>query len=232
MKHLFRISIISSFLLISLAANSQNLFNQIDSIYGLDPTLYNGQYNPNVLTKDVKNHPFIYGPDFNKGTITIKGRIYKNINLNYDIYNQEILLKYKNNFGANVMLRLSKAWINKFTLDNNCFELIKYPESEKRIYQVIGHDSIKVLYYWEKDLDINQNAGSKKYHFSNPKKSMFVYKNKQIIKFKNKKSFIKIFDLDNQSAIKKYLKQNKIKIKKSSDKVMLNLITYCNNIKN
>ena len=41
--------------------------------------------------------------------------------LNYDIYNQQLILKYKNNIGAANLIIISDAWLESFSFKGHKF---------------------------------------------------------------------------------------------------------------
>ena len=215
---------------ITLVSNTSYSQNNIYSLYGIDPVLYNGRHYSFNLSSKTQGHPYIYTPDYEPGYVRIRGRLFNNVLLNYDIYNQELVLKYKNLQGTVSYIMLSKAWLNKFSLHNNEFELIETGDGQKGFFQVIGHDTLKVLYHWEKQLSLSLQTGNKNYNFSEPLKTMYLSRNEGFHRFRNNKSFIEFFEPDKKDLIKKYLIQNRINVKKASDDIMLNLISYCSHI--
>lgn len=51
--------------------------------------LYNGKVWRNLFT-NVKGDQFLFSKDYLPGSVTINGKSYINLNINYDIYNDEI----------------------------------------------------------------------------------------------------------------------------------------------
>ncbi len=203
-----------------------------DSIYGLNPVLYNGILYSFNLSNKIKGYPYLYSTDYETGCVSIKDIRFKNLLLNYDIYNQELLLNYKDNYGSYRVIMVSKAWLNGFNVHNSKFELINCSDGQKRFFQVIGHDSLKVLFYWEKKLLLSNQTGSKDLYYSEPDKIMYLYKYDQLFRFKSKKNFIDLFNSGVRNKIKTFINDNKINVKKASDEKMLRLVTYCNEIMN
>jgi len=61
---------------------------------------------------------------------------------------------------------------------------------------------------------------------------MYLYEDGVFYRFKNNKSFIEYFGPAYRDSFKKHFTQNKINVKKASDKTMLNLINYCSHLRN
>ncbi|MCX6256232.1 MAG: hypothetical protein NTV31_17420, partial [Bacteroidia bacterium] len=73
--------------------------------------LYNGRVWRNLYYR-VRGDQFLFSKDFLQGSLTINGNSYKNILINYDIYNDEILTPKKN--GS--IIQLNKEMVDSFTL--------------------------------------------------------------------------------------------------------------------
>jgi len=119
-----------------------------------------------------------------------------------------------------------------FSLRNNEFMFMETEEGQQGIFQVIGSESLKVLYSWEKKMSLSSVAGKSNYHFSEPMKTMYLFRNGKFYKFRNNKSFIAFFDPGIGDSVKQYLTENRINVKKVRDAKMLELITYISLIKN
>jgi hypothetical protein len=225
-------SIIIIFILKIISAGTSYSQESGDSIYGLNSILYNGKLYSFNLSDKTKGHPYLYSADYEKGSIIIKEIKFDNVLLNYDIYNQELLLKYKDIYGSYRILMVSKAWLNGFDMHNSKFELINCSDGQKRFFQVIGCDSISVLFYWEKKLSLSDQIGNKDLYYSDPGRSMYLYKKGQFFRFRSNKNFINYFNSDVKNEIKYFINGDKINVKKASDEKILRLITYCNEVMN
>lgn len=170
--------------------------------------------------------------NYESGYVVIRNEKFEDILLNYDIYNQELILKYKDIHGADNVIKLSKAWLRGFNLHNREFVLMQTGNGQEGFFQVIGRDSLTVLYHWEKKMTLSKEVGKSNYHFSEPGRTMYLFKNEAFYRFKNNKSFIEYFEPGQRDTVKKHLAQNKINVKKASDENMLNLINYCNHLRN
>ncbi|MFO7827224.1 MAG: hypothetical protein R6V23_01275 [Bacteroidales bacterium] len=203
---------------------------KLDSVYGLNPILYNGQIYSYAIHPSVKGNQYLINKGFISGNLTINKKTFSGLHLNYDIYNQEILLKFVLNHKT-LIIKLCKEKITEFSLADKTFNLIKEPESnEKTIYQVFGEDKYKVLYHWEKELHLSNISGRTSYVFTKPQKTMYLQFNNQKVRFKNNRHFLSRFNKSNKSEIKKYLKVNGLNIKRISDKDLIVLINFCNTL--
>jgi hypothetical protein len=221
---------ITILLFISLASSTNA--QEKSAIYGLDPLLYNGRNYSFSLSNETIGHPFLHTQTYESGYVVIRNEKFEDILLNYDIYNQELILKYQDLHGADNLIKLSKAWLRSFYLNNNEFVSLETENGQERFFQVIGRDSLKILYHWEKKMSLSKEVGKSNYHFSEPGKVMYLFRNEVFYRFKNNNSFIEYFEPGQKDLIKIHLAQYKINVKKASDESMLNLINYCNHLRN
>jgi hypothetical protein len=209
---------------------AQPALSSPDETYGLDPLLHNGSFYSYFIPSDTEGTPYFSGPDFVTGTVSIRGVRYEQLALKYDVVNQVLVYQYQNPTGGVQRLVLSDAWMESFDLGKAHFELHAFQDTVKHIYQVIGAGTNKVLYAWSKQRTLDNQMGSSHFTFTKLKKKTYLLTGLNIQEFKNNKEWTLLFDADKQSMIKKYLAQQRINVKKASDQVMAQLITYCNSL--
>lgn len=223
-------------LFLIIASGSQFVFSQsandtIDKVYGFDPLLYNGRIYYFFPQPGTGGTQYLNKEFDTQGSITLRGDKYDNQMINYDIFNQQLVLRYKNSIGSSNLIEISKAWLEKFDIDGCHFELITEADTSKRIYQVLGTSNEKILYFRSKELLLDNMKSTKSRYFTDAKKEMFVWKNNMISSFKNNRGFIKNFEPAKQELIKKYIRLHKIKVQKANDSLMNDLINYCSSLK-
>ena len=226
----FRI-VISLFLIFNLSCvSAQQLKTRVDDVYGFDPSLYNGRQYTFFPPANTGGNQYFSSVRFEKGSVTIRNVTYNGLALNYDIYNQQLILEYKNNLDAPSLIILSDAWLKSFSYNGSNFEIISSQDTLKRIYQVLGTGPDRILYYWKKKLNLDSYQGTKNYFFSSAIKEMNLYSGNKILRYWNNKIFCSLFETEKKTAIKEYLRKKKINIKKASDQIMTDLISYCNTL--
>ena len=220
------------FLLFSFSVTliSQDAITILDQVYGLDQILYNGKKYNYYLPIGTKGHQYLVSPVYIAGSLTLKEKCYHDINLNYDIFNQQLLLKYQDENGATKIIEVSKAWIKSFQLGNMKFEYLSM-EKKPRYFQVLGEGEVRILFYWRKSFDLEGSIGSYYYTFSKPIRDSFVLKNGQLKPFNTNQGFIRIFDPAHRPEIKSYMRKNKVRVKKASDQAMSEMINFIGNLK-
>ena len=224
-------SIILFILLFNLSGiSAQQSKIRFDDVYGSDPSLFNGRLYIFFLSVNTIGNQYFSDPRFEKGSVTIRGVTYNDLDLNYDIYNQQLILQYKDNLGAAILIIISDAWLESFRFRDLNFEIITSQDSSKRIFQVLGKGPNRIFYHWGKELDLESFQGSQNHMFSAAKKEMNVNTGNQIRRYRNNKTFYSLFESDKRIAIKGYLRKNKIHVKKATDLVMTGLINYCKSL--
>jgi hypothetical protein len=200
------------------------------NVYGSDPSLYNGRFYIYFLPLNTKGNQYFSDPRFEKGSVTIRGVTYNDLELNYDIYNQQLILQYQDILGATSLIIISDAWLESFSFRGLNFEIISSQDTLKSIFQVLGSGRYLIFYHWIKELNLESFQGSQNHMFSEAKKEMNVYNGDQILRYRNNKSLYSLFEPDKRTAIKEYIRKNKIHVKKANDLVMTGLINYCNSL--
>ena len=81
--------------------------------------LFTGKEWHNLYTA-IKGDQFLFSKDFVPGTVSINGKTYIDISLNYDIFNDEILIPAN----KGIILQLNKEIVDSFTLgfDNKIYK--------------------------------------------------------------------------------------------------------------
>lgn len=223
-------SLLFQFILLIFFINSissQDTAPDPEGIYGPDPLFYNGRKYTFYVPRETTGNQYFLGPVFKSGTVTVQGKDFNSGQLNYDIHNQEILLKYEIEAGTPFILKLSKAWIESFSLENYRFELLTLPGKPQQIYQVLKGGGLRILFHWSKTLDLDITHGSRKFVFSAPARESYLQSGSDYIFFKHNRSFVAIFEPGDQPAIRKYLKTHRVNVRKSGDDKLSGLLNYC-----
>lgn len=208
---------------------SQDSVLDIDRVYGLDQLLYNGKQYTYFLPPGTGGHQFLFSPDYFVGEVTINGKSFEGITLNYDIFNQQLLLRYANESGAFNIIEISKAWLESFRLGDKDFQYLTFDDGP-RFYQVLGDGPLFILYYWRKELELDASHGATFFTFSPSLKNQYVLAGDKLLPFRNKRSLISLFDPGHKQEIRNYIHRKKIKLKEASDQAMTELINYIGNL--
>lgn len=216
--------------------SEQTIFNQIYSAaeqeYGIDQELVNGVHFENLYLYSI-GHPYLEADTFNNGSVVFRGKKHSDLLLKYDIYNQQLLVKYLFNDDP-IIFYLPIEFISEFNIENKKFEKRALKgEEDRRICQVIGGKyPVTIIYKWEKITYSSFHNVIPSYAFSLDRKTSFIVIEDNLVRFKGNSSFIRKFPEQFQKAIKKYIRGNKIKVKHDTDNRMERLIEYINTLYN
>lgn len=208
---------------------SQDAAMEMDRVYGLDPLLYNGKIYTYFMPSKTGGNQFFLSADYLTGEVTIKGKTFEGISLNYDIYNQQLLLQYANETGTLNIIEISKAWLESFRLGNMEFKYFSF-DNGPRFYQVLGNGPLFILYYWRKELKLDASYGATNFTFSPSLKNQYVLTGDRLQPFRNKRSLISLCDPGHKQEIRNYMYRNNIKLKNASDQAIIELINYIGNL--
>lgn len=204
-------------------------FEGFDRLYGLDQNLVNGQsYIP--AYPGAKGHPFLSEEPFQVGTLQVGEDSFEKVMLAYDIYKQEVLLRYTQAAGNEIKIVLRRKRIKAFSLGIKRFDKLELDETGMKFYQVLGAGNMKCCIHWYKSLN-QSSTGSSFYAFTlQPKRKYFLLTQGNAIPFKSRASFIKLFDPDLKKALKTYFRERRIILNTATDQQLDDLLVFCNDL--
>jgi hypothetical protein len=204
------------------------LYNYIQTEYKFDQTLVNGMYYDNYYRNAI-GHPFLFGDHFYRGTLVYRNKVYKDLDMKFDIYEHKLLIRYILN-NSNVRFIPANEFISEFGFNEKYFRKYSFPGMAPGFYQVIAdYDHIKCLYYWfKKKTESSHTRAFSSYKFYKSEKTCYLVMDDKLLKYRNNFSFIRLFPEKIRNEMRKYLKSEKIKVLKSNDDIIRKLIDYCN----
>lgn len=218
------------------AQSEMNIEEQLkcaeQTYYGTNDLLVNGiDYIP--LHPRADGHPYLESNKFHNGIVFIRGKVFANLDINYDLEQEQLILKYQKNDNKLVQIVLSQNIVDSFFIQNLIFvnskfipDIISKPQFVIQLYY--GHHnfykSIKKRFYPVYN-SLNPNG---KYEM--PEVSYFIVSpDGKIIKVENKRQFIEYFS-KHKTAVSDYFKQNKIKWKKMTNFQLNQLMKFCDSL--
>lgn len=227
----FHISIIAQAQSLQDTIDYGKLYESVIDEYGIDQVLVNGVIFEDKYFKKI-GHQFFPEDESYTGTIIYRGKEYEGIELKYDICDQQLILVINHN---NLTIRTvpSNDFISSFSLGDKTFSKYDFGDGP-RFYQVVfDTEKLKCLYYWSKQVHITANSGNLDYfrhEFSDSEKKSYLELNRSFEKFTNNRSFIDLFPPEIKVMVSQYIKKNHIKVAKSSDQKITELLTFCNSL--
>lgn len=203
--------------------------NEAEERYGPLGDLINGE-KYNYTYRAAGGDPFFESDVTEKAAIQINGRMYEDQKVKYDIYNQLMVLEFISSSGAPESVVLRNEWLDFVMIGDRCFRQFPKDDGSPRFGQVIWEGEASCIYFWKKIYLLNLDAGGKNYDFSDPIRSSYVVKEGIFTLYKSKRSFLKCFAKQVKPAIKQYLKDHRIRIKKADDMEIASLMKFINQI--
>ena len=224
----FVLSVFKSTSLYSKPGTGQSLIIQIqisqqDSLKE-NQILYNGKLWHN-LSHNIKGDQFLFSNDYLQGSLTINGKSYNNLDISYDIYNDEIIIL--TNHGSN--LQLNKEMVDSFSLVYN-FKTYRFKNiSEDSLPGIKGY--INVLYkgksalYVKYKKEIQLLAVDNRYDLFYQTYRVYFVKGRTVNQINSKNELLKVL-YEDKAQIKDFIKKNKLKISKKEPESFIPVIRY------
>ena len=199
--------------------------------YGLDQDLVNGlqYYNRHMF---VTGNPYFQNDQFKKGSITIKGEFFYNVNLKFDIHLQNVELEYDNISGGRNHVITVFDQVDAFTLGDFQFQKLSIEEGNENYHQVISTDCFTVYVFWEKGLLPLNGSTTHVEQFTDEKHTYWLDLDGELTPFNSRKDFSECFPEANKKEIKRLLSRNQFKFRTAHvNEIVHNLKSVCNLLK-
>jgi len=211
------------------AQDTTDLYNFVLRKYGFDHQLVNGVrlYN---LYRHVISHPYFSGEESLPGSATLSGKHFDNLLINYDIYNQWLVLEYRELSGGINKIILEPLHTDGFQIDGYTFEKMTLDEHGELFWQVISADGITCYIHWKKQLLTLSNNIHYAEEFSNSFRYYFLEYNGTLYPFSNRRNFASIFPGSAGREARMYMRKNRLRFRKITVSEMNRLINYISSI--
>jgi hypothetical protein len=193
-------------------------------------TLYNGRAWRNLFYK-VRGDQFLFSPEFLPGSVTIHGKLFENIPLKYDIYNDELLIITD----QGIIIQLNKEMIEKFTINNENQILSFRNFDSDSINSLPGY--VNVVYeggislYIKYRKEILSLAVENKYDLFNQVNKVFVRKDGEIIKVDSKGELLKLLE-DQKHQVRSFIRSSKLRVSRKYPESFKPVIEYYDKLHN
>jgi hypothetical protein len=194
-----------------------------------DQTLFNGRVWRNLYYK-VRGNQFLYTRDYLPGSVSIGGTTFRNVDLLYDIYNDEIITHTSNG----TLLQLNKEVVDSFSI---------VFENSRRSFFKTDNDSIKgytgylnILYegkcslYVRYKKEIELLAVDRKYDEFYQIHKVFILKDSVITQVTGRRDFLFLLG-DEKVALKSFIKKNKLFVTIKKPESLIPVIKYYDSLR-
>jgi len=203
----------------------------VENAYGLDQDLVNGvqYYNRYFLSE---GHPYFLEDRFAKGSVTINGKVYQNVNLRYDLLSQHVEIEYESFSGGSNRLFAVSERIAAFSIDEYEFRRLKIQEDRESFYQVIDTRHLTCYVHWEKKLTRLYNSVIYMNHFTYPTYTCWLEMGSETKAFNNRRSFTRLFPVNIQQEIRKLLRRRGVSFRDVSPDEIIRTMHAVDNLVN
>jgi hypothetical protein len=186
--------------------------------------LYNGKVWRNLYT-NVKEDQFLFAKIYLPGSVYMNGTSFKDLNINYDIYNDEITIPKDNG----TIIQLNKEMVDSFTLQFN-FKTYLFKNTDADSLDGIK-GFVNVLYEGKSALYVKYKkqiallAVDEKYDLFFQIYKIYVVKEGKVHQLNGKGDLLKVFEKEKVN-IKTFMKKNGIRVSKKSPESFVPVLRY------
>ena len=199
---------------------------QVDSLFGLDPLLYNGKYYYYLPPYGTEGTPFLFPAHDTQASVMIRGVIYRGLTLNYDILNQQVILQYTRQDQGVAQISLSEAWLEEFELFGRKFRLVNTEDTLRKIAEVTGKGRLCIYTLWSRDLVLKSSAGYTRWAFSKEKARMFLVTVAERCSFHNRRTFLKCLPEESRKSLRSLMQKEGIRFRTADKADWEKLLLY------
>lgn len=194
---------------------SPGYYELVDRAYGQDQELVNGMQYYNHHPRSLGN-PYLLEGFVHQGSVSIRGVVYNNIWLKYDIYAQQVEVEYRTLNGADNQVVLVGDRVDNFRIGEHYFRNLSLGGEPERFYQVIGSGRMVCYIMWDKKLIPLSGDSRFIEQFTPPRRKYLLELDGVITEFQGKKDFVKLFPLEKKKEMKKLVRQNSMQFRIAS----------------
>ena len=200
--------------------------------YGQDTTkenqiLYNGKIWRNLYAQ-VRENQFLFAPDFLTGSVTIRGKVFYNVPLKYDVFKDELLTATD----PGGILQINKERVDSFSLlfENKRYQFVSLPDSANgtlSYFNVIfnGHLAFYRKYIKRIDKLSVDGQSDRFYQFYR----LYLWKDNELFPVTGKNDLLDKFK-EQKALIKTYIKKNSLDVSAKEPESFIPLIRYIESI--
>ena len=187
----------------------------MDRAYGQDQELVNGMQYYDHHPRSSGN-PYLLEGFVHQGSVSIRGVVYNNIWLKYDIYVQQVEVEYRTLSGADNQVILVGDRVDQFRIGEYFFRNLSFNGAQKEFYQVIGSGRLVCYISWEKKLI--PVSGNSRFieNFTTPKRKYLLELDGEVSEFQSKKDFVKLFPLARKKEMKRLVRLNNMQFRNAT----------------
>jgi len=189
--------------------------------------LYNGRIWRNLYAQ-VRENQFLFAPDFLTGSVTIRGKVFDNVSLKYDIFKDELLTASD----PGGILQINKERVDSFSLlfENKRYLFVSLPDSANGTHGYFnliynGHLAFYRKYIKRIDKLSVDGQSDRFYQFYR----LYLWKDNELFLVTGKNDLLDKFK-EQKALIKTYIKKNSLDVSAKEPESFIPLIRYIESI--
>ncbi len=196
------------------------------NLLGSEAPIYNGKIYRPFLKLESSSHAFFLNNQYLSGSLVYEGLNYQNLNLMYDLVNDQLILL---NFDKTGGIIVPKELVSSFFIDKHHFINIKSDVLNKKdispgYYQLLYQGEINLLARKTKKIDEIISPEGIKYSISQQDK-YYLFKDSAYHHIRNQKDLLQILR-SNPDQNLSFLKKEKLDFKKNNEGAMVKLLNF------
>jgi len=197
-----------------------------DRLYGSDFNLLNGRRY--YLYYSSNSHPFLESEQSRPGDLVLGGISYHGVPINYDLYQQVVILQYISQSGETRHVILNRELVDGFVLNQKVFRKIPLEGGEHGYTQVIREGGLGFYIEYSKKLNYTPSVNTTPYHYTRLARKLYLDRGGKVLAVGSRGSFLQAFDPGIRQAIHQYMRQEHIRLRSASDGALSLLLHFCN----
>lgn len=199
-----------------------------DRTYGSDYNLLNGrQY---YLYYSSNSHPFLNTEQSLPGGLVIRGMSYQGVPINYDLFQQEVILQYITSSGETRHVILNRELVDEFILDDRVFRSVQVDGRQDGYAQVIEAGGLSFYIFYIKKLNYTPSTNTTPYHYTRASKRIYLDTGEHVSPVSSRNSFLQLFEPGQLANIKQFMRRGNLRLKKATDAELKALLDYCSQL--
>jgi uncharacterized lipoprotein YehR (DUF1307 family) len=215
-----------------LNQQAEDLRSFSEYIYGKDVRLVIGKIYSQPYPK-ANGHPFMKSTNWMTGSVTVNGKEFSGLKLNYDICQDYLIYLDESPDGDKKTILLNKYSVEGFTVEDNKFITLSPEDAdnldEYQYFEVLNSGKVSLYNKWNKKFEPVTSQEFPAGRFLDTKITRYLLKDKVLYKVSNRIVLLRIC-ADRKSELRKYMRKHKIDFRKGMDKPLAGLIEYYNEL--
>jgi hypothetical protein len=211
---------------------AEELIDFSENLLGKDFRLVNGRIYAQPFIK-AYGQPFLKDIHWITGSVNVNGNTFTGLQLNYDIFNDQLIYLDESYDGSRRIILLNKNQVVAFSLGNQIFIKLEPRDisniSESQYFEFLFGGTVSLFKKWTKEYESNVSQDYPNGKFLDTKTALYILKNNKLYRIKNRMALLKVCE-DEKEEMKKYFRKNRLNVRKGPDQKLIGFMEYYNQL--